>query len=764
MNGELLYFNPDPQIPDADLLGFGDLVYSNGRTEYLSGDEELAASLPRPPPGVTPQGSIGMGPPAPPEQAPFQPVTIEGAMGPVQVDLKDPENPIKPIGFESVPAIDPSARPDIQPVPGSEQYSGDAFRPAGSLPGLGAASPNPIPGLQSQGQEQQSPIQPVTIQGSQGPVQIDMRDPENPIKPVGADGLQLVGREGALPTDVAQRQLSQLDAMQQQTIRATEQARADEARIMNDATLKAMAQNEANRIAQEQQVAEQQAKAERLDRERQMVAEMEIDRSLSGAVGVVGGVMSIIGAALMASTGSDTGLRMIENTIDRSIREQVRRRDTQLNLLSERLGSTQQAIKMGKAEMYRLGAEKAELLMQKTKADVYEAQSPAIIQGLRQKSLENLQEAERISLGKPIEKAAAPPKPPDPAALQKYGELRRERDASTNLVERVEQQLGLRWSPGQGGKEGQYQNRDEVLKRGIQGVGELEQWVPDFVYRTWGDQEALQIRGAAEALAYAQIRQMQPTGPISNADIQAAVRAGSLQTEEGLLRGLERMRHGEEEQMRNDAAQYGPDVVGTYESRWRASGGQPAREPAPARPASIGDLPAERQRRQNLAPTSTAQDPTTSTELDKMTPEQRMAALNESLATVSQEKSLPPEGIAILMAQAGHETNDGKNMPTNNFFGMKSTQRNRNRGAGMTNLMTTEGAGSNAKRVAQNFATFDSAADAAMDMLSLLERKYPRALEALQVGDPDAYVAALKDGGYFTGNEGGYLQGILRRL
>lgn len=147
-----------------------------------------------------------------------------------------------------------------------------------------------------------------------------------------------------------------------------------------------------------------------------------------------------------------------------------------------------------------------------------------------------------------------------------------------------------------------------------------------------------------------------------------------------------------------------------------------------------------------------------------MTPEQRMAALNESLATVSQEKSLPPEGIAILMAQAGHETNDGKNMPTNNFFGMKSTQRNRNRGAGMTNLMTTEGAGSNAKRVAQNFATFDSAADAAMDMLSLLERKYPRALEALQVGDPDAYVAALKDGGYFTGNEGGYLQGILRRL
>jgi flagellum-specific peptidoglycan hydrolase FlgJ len=103
-------------------------------------------------------------------------------------------------------------------------------------------------------------------------------------------------------------------------------------------------------------------------------------------------------------------------------------------------------------------------------------------------------------------------------------------------------------------------------------------------------------------------------------------------------------------------------------------------------------------------------------------------------------------------------------MPANNYFGMKSTGRNRARGAGSANLETTEGAGGDAKRVRQDFATFDSADDASTDMLSLLERKYPRALEALQAGDEAAYVAALKDGGYFTGDEAAYLRSIQRML
>jgi flagellum-specific peptidoglycan hydrolase FlgJ len=664
---DLLYFNPDPQIPDADLLGYGDLVYSNGVTNYLSGDPEMAAGLPRPPPGVNPKGSIDMGPPAPPAAPPLQ-----GADG--------------------------------------QQY------------------------------------------------QVDLMDPENPLKPAQAPGLQVAQREGALPPDVMQRQGAEMAAMQQQSLAAEQQSRADQARIMNDATLKAMAKNEADRIKQQQDIQEQQAKVERLDKERQQLASMEIDKSLSGAVGLVGGLMSVLGAALLGSTGSDAGLRMIESTIDRSVRNQVNQRDTKLGLLTEQVGSAQQAIKMGKAELYKLAADRAELLVQKTKNDVYEAQSPAIIQGLRQKQLEYTQKWEQDSLGKTIEKVPPPAKPPSPEALQKYGELRRERDAATGVVQRMEQATGLVWSPGKNGQPGHYANAQEVIKKGIPGTGELEQWIPTSVYSTLGQQDAYQIRGAKQAIAYAMVRQMQPTGIISDVDRKVGDIAATLDTEQGLVQTLERLRNGEDQQRANDAAQYTPQVVAEYERQYRAAGGrEQTTTPAAIRPATL-----EEKRR--AAETMGQPQQPQSMELQQMTPEQRMGALNESLTTIAQEKNIPPEGIAILMGQAGHETNDGKNMPTNNFFGMKSTERNRKGGAGMTNLMTTEGAGSSAKRVPQNFATFDSANDAAMDMLSLLERKYPRALEALQMGDADAYVAALKDGGYFTGNEGGYLQGILRRL
>jgi hypothetical protein len=50
-----------------------------------------------------------------------------------------------PQPFTPVPVIDPSKQPNVQPVPGSEQYSGNSYRPADTLPGLGAAEPFPIP-------------------------------------------------------------------------------------------------------------------------------------------------------------------------------------------------------------------------------------------------------------------------------------------------------------------------------------------------------------------------------------------------------------------------------------------------------------------------------------------------------------------------------------------------------------------------------------------------------------------------------------------
>lgn len=759
---DLLYFNPDPEVPDADLLGIGDLIYSDGSTQYVN-DLELTAGLPGLPPGVSPQGA-GMAPSArgEPMGPPMPPIELEGADGPVQLDpntgnLSPLTRGLNALGntLAGAPGADSSQ-------PGLGNMLGDAVSSLGRslTPASAAPEPEPAP--------QQGPP-PVTLQGPQGPVTMDATGNMTP----GGGGVPVeqlqqqmggmipVQREGALPADVAARQAQEMGAMNAQTLAATEQARAEEARLYNELVLKQMAANEAERVSREQELADNQARAERLRAEVQRTNELGLDRTVNGSMGEVSGTLGIIGAMLMGAAGNQAGFRMLEGQVDRHVNEQVNRKDTALRMLANELGSTQQAIAAGKAALYKVAADKTELLAAKTKSDVFAAQTPAVIQALRQKQLEEMQKFEQLSLGKTIEKAPLPPKPPSEEMLNKYGQLRRDRDAGINIGQRVEQQLGLIWEPGQGGQPGRYRNKDEVLAKGIQGIGNLEQWLPDAVYSTMGGvtAEGYQVRGAAEAMAYATIRQLQPVGPISNADIKAAVKAGALDTEQGMLMALERIRTGAEEARQHDAAQFGPDVVREYDRRFQQSGGgAPGIAPAASRPATIEEM------RSGAAAARAGAQPQATAPVELEQPQQRMAALNESLATIGQEKQIPPEGIAILMAQAGHETADGARMPTNNFFGMKSSGRNRAGGAGSANLETTEGQGAGARRVRQDFATFESPAASATDMVSLLERKYPRAYEALLAGDVDAYVAALADGGYFTGNEDQYRSALLRRL
>lgn len=754
-----IYFEPDPQIPDADLLGYGDLIYDDGSRTYLSNDPERASQF-----EVKPIQNAPM-----PDQAPApdftqqQPPPLIGADGKqYTTDLLDPQNPIKP--YQGVQ--DPQTGELLDPgMPGTDPVQAlgglaDVVRGtvgSGPLAGAGPEENRAALGMDSGApapqQAQQGPPAPQPIPGANGQLfKTDINDPQNPLKPLSPQELQIYERTGALPPDVAARQQSEMGAMQQQTLGVEQQSQGEQSRIMSEATLKAMGENDAAKHKAEEDIREQTAKMDRLQKERQQVNDMALDKSLIGAAGVGGGLLAVIGSALLGGVGSDAGLRMMDKMIDRHVSEQVARKNTQLGMLAEQLDSTQQAIAIGKAQLYKAVGDHAELLVQKTKNDIYEAQAPAILQSIRQKQLEATQKWEQDSLGKVTERMPAPPKPPSPEALQKYGELRRDRDAGEDVVKRMEQQIGLIWQPGKNGQPGMYVNKDEKIKAGIEGVGAVEQWVPDFVYSSMGMKDGYQVRGAKQALAYAAIRQMQPVGIISDMDRKVGELASTMNTEEGLIHTLERLRNGEQQSKTNDAAQYGPDVVQTYEQRYRSSGGQQQSTPAASRPATFKDVP----RGTGTPQAANAMQPDD--------PEERRGMLAESVSAMAQEKGIPPEGISILMAQAGHETNDFQNMPQNNAFGMKASGRNRAAGAGSVNLETTEGDGSGARRVRQDFATFSTLADATADMLSLLERKYPRALEALQAGDPDAYVAALHDGGYFTGNETGYLKGILRRI
>src|SRR4030095_4848021 len=101
------YFEPDPQIPDADLLGYGDLVYDDGSRQFINGDPEIASQFEvksaAPPAQAQAPGQVPV-PDFMQQQAP----PLIGADGQqYTTDLLDPQNPIKPAGFQAGSPIDP---------------------------------------------------------------------------------------------------------------------------------------------------------------------------------------------------------------------------------------------------------------------------------------------------------------------------------------------------------------------------------------------------------------------------------------------------------------------------------------------------------------------------------------------------------------------------------------------------------------------------------------------------------------------------------
>jgi flagellum-specific peptidoglycan hydrolase FlgJ len=94
----------------------------------------------------------------------------------------------------------------------------------------------------------------------------------------------------------------------------------------------------------------------------------------------------------------------------------------------------------------------------------------------------------------------------------------------------------------------------------------------------------------------------------------------------------------------------------------------------------------------------------------------------------------------------------------NNFGGIKAGAR------GPSALLeTTEGYGSQARRVRDRFRTYATPEEGARDYVSLLARRYPEAFRALQAGDVEGFAAGLHQGRYFTANPETY-RAALRRL
>jgi hypothetical protein len=138
-----------------------------------------------------------------------------------------------------------------------------------------------------------------------------------------------------------------------------------------------------------------------------------------------------------------------------------------------------------------------------------------------------------------------------------------------------------------------------------------------------------------------------------------------------------------------------------------------------------------------------------------ITAEQASSLIGDALEHVTGEKP-KPETVAILTAQWAHETGHGASMFNYNFAGIKGTGP-----SGLSVAQRThEGWGSTERTITDNFRAYRTAEEGARDYVSLLKSRFPGALAAAQTGDPAATVHALKQAGYFTGDEAAYTRSV----
>ncbi len=132
-----------------------------------------------------------------------------------------------------------------------------------------------------------------------------------------------------------------------------------------------------------------------------------------------------------------------------------------------------------------------------------------------------------------------------------------------------------------------------------------------------------------------------------------------------------------------------------------------------------------------------------------------------SLATAYQNvfhEPPSPATLRVLVAQWSHETGGGRAMMNFNFGGIKGTSP-----AGLSAAYrTTEGQGESAVKITDRFRAYGSAIEGATDYVKFLATRFSGAMAQARQGNPEGFVRALKDGGYFTGSEEDYVRSVTR--
>lgn len=209
-------------------------------------------------------------------------------------------------------------------------------------------------------------------------------------------------RSDFLPQDIADRQAQERAASNQGVLTSTEQARMQEADRLRKSALDEAMRITVQRADEQRRQDEAEAKRQRLVDERNKLNDAKIDQSFAQGDGFRQ-AMALLGSALLGATGSDAGLRMIQQNIDGHVRQQMQVRGSKLQALGEELGDANQVAAGARAKLYELAGREAQNAGKLYDAAGIEHNTPAVLKGIAADQLKNEQEQERRSLGKTLE-------------------------------------------------------------------------------------------------------------------------------------------------------------------------------------------------------------------------------------------------------------------------------------------------------------------------------------------------------------------------
>lgn len=133
-------------------------------------------------------------------------------------------------------------------------------------------------------------------------------------------------------------------------------------------------------------------------------------------------------------------------------------------------------------------------------------------------------------------------------------------------------------------------------------------------------------------------------------------------------------------------------------------------------------------------------------------PSEVRAALSRALESLTGE---PPSNqtLDVLTAHVSHETARGTAMLNYNFGGIKGKSPAGDTARYMTHEVLPTG---ERKAMSQPFRAYATLDDGAADYLSVMQNRFPEAMDQAKNGDPAAFAAALKRRGYYTASEQSY--------